>query len=198
MRLMIAVLLAVFAGMVPGSVAAQSGVGVNVGEIQVDQKLSTGGSYNLPSIGVTNTGHDAGDYSVRIGFLRDREELRPSEDWFSFNPHDFRLEPGESRTVGIRVSIPITARAGDYFATIEAFPVPPEGSGVVIGVAAGTKLNFTVNASNPIYGTGVWVYTRVNDRSPYSWVIIGIIVSLPFVYWFRRRLRFRISLERRD
>ena len=121
MRLMIAVLLALFAGMIPGSVAAQSGVGVNVGNIQIDQILSTGGSYNLPSIGVSNTGHDASDYSIRIGFRKDQEELRPSEDWFSFSPHEFRLEPGETHTVSIRVRIPITARSGR---TIDSASVP--------------------------------------------------------------------------
>ena len=198
MRLIVAIVLAVFAGVLPGSVSAQSGVGVNVGKIQIDQKLSTGGSYNLPSIGVINTGHDASDYSVRISFLADQEEQRPPENWFSFSPLEFRLEPGETRTVGIRLKVPVTARSGDYFALVEAFPVPPERTGVVIGIAAATKLTFTVQASNRFFGSALWTYHRVNDRSPYSYVIAGLIVFLPFAFWFRRRLRINISFERRD
>ncbi len=198
MRLVVAVILAVFAGMLPGSVSAQSGVGVTVGSIQIDQKLSSGGSYNLPSIGVINTGHDASDYSVRISTRADQEELRPSEDWFSFSPEEFFLEPGGTQTVSIRVKIPITARSGDYFALVMASPARAEDAGVVIGIAAATKLNFTVQSSNRIIGTARWIYTRLSDSSPYSWIIIGLIIVLPLGYWFRKRLRFNISLEKRD
>ena len=198
MRLLIALLLVAFVGMIPGTVSAQPGVGVTVGKIQIDQKLSSGGSYNLPSIGVINTGHDAGDYRVRISTLSDQDELRPSEDWFSFSPEEFFLEPEGTQTISIRVKIPITARSGDYFALIEASPVRAETGGVVISIAAATKLNFSVQSSNRIIGSARWIYTRVSDGSPYSWIIIGLIIVLPLGYWFRRRLRFNISLERRD
>ena len=198
MRLVVAIILAVMAGLIPAGVSAQSGVGVNVGKIEIDQVLSTGGSYNLPSIGVINTGHDAGDYSVRISYMGDQEEQRPPGEWFSFSPGVFRLEPAESRTVGIRLSIPVSARAGDYFALIEASPKPPEGSGVVIGIAAATKLTFTVRASNPFIGSALWTFNRVNDAAPYSYIVAGLAVFLALAYWIRRKLNIRISFERRD
>ena len=198
MRLVVAIILAVMAGLISAGVSAQSGVGVNVGKIEIDQVLSTGGSYNLPSIGVINTGHDAGDYSVRISYMGDQEEQRPPGEWFSFSPGVFGLEPGESRTVGIRLSIPVSARAGDYFALIEASPKPPEGSGVVIGIAAATKLTFTVRASNPFIGSALWTFNRVNDAAPYSYIVAGLAVFLALAYWIRRKLNIRISFERRN
>ncbi len=198
MRFMVAIVLAVLAGLIPVGVSAQSGVGVNVGKIEIDQTLSTGGSYNLPSIGVINTGHDASDYSVRISYMGDQEEQRPPGDWFSFSPSEFRLEAGESRTVAIRLNIPVAARSGDYFALVEASPKAPEGSGVVVGIAAATKLTFTVRASNPIIGSALWVFNRVNDAAPYSYIFAGLAVFLALAYWIRRRLNIRISFERRD
>ena len=198
MRLVVAIVLSVIAVLIPAGVSAQSGVGVNVGKIEIDQVLSTGGSYNLPSIGVINTGHDAGDYSVRIVYMWDQEEQRPPEEWFSFRPGVFYLEPDETRTVGIRLNIPVSARTGDYFALIEASPKAPEGSGVVIGIAAATKLTFTVRASNPFIGSALWVFSRVNDAAPYSYIVFGTAAFLAFGYWVRRRLNIRISFERRD
>ena len=198
MRLVAAVILTVLAGMMPGAVSAQSGVGVNVGSIEVDQDLAPGGSYNLPSIGVINTGHDPGDYAVRITYLPDQEEDRPPEDWFRFSPEVFPLEPGESQAVGIHVNLPITARPGDYFALVEASPVQPDRPGVVIGVAVATKLSFTVRSSNRFVATVFWVYHRINDRSPYSYIAVGLIALTVVGYYGRRRLRIRISFERRD
>ena len=198
MRLVVAIVLSVIAVLIPAGVSAQSGVGVNVGKIEIDQVLSTGGSYNLPSIGVINTGHDAGDYSVRISYRGDQEEQRPPGEWFSFSPGVFRLEPGETQTVGIRLNIPVSARTGDYFAHIEASPKAPEGSGVVIGIAAATKLTFTVRASNPFIGSTLWTFNRVNDAAPYSYIAAGLAVFLAIAYWVRRRLNISISFERRD
>ena len=150
----ILVILVVALALVPGAAWAQAGVGVNVGTIRVDQDLAPGGIYNLPAIGIINTGKDASDYSVRITYLTDRTEMRPPEDWFSFNPKVFRLEAGEDATVGVSLHVPVAARAGDYFALLEAYPVPADGAGALISVAAATKLSFTVRPSN--FSPGPW------------------------------------------
>ena len=198
MRVVVAIFLAAVVGMMPGSVFAQAGVGVTVGSIQIDQTLSSGGSYNLPSIGVINTGHDAADYKVRISSVADQEELVPSNDWFTFTPEEFMLEPGGTRTISIRVKIPITAQSGDYFALVEASPIRPETGGVVISIAAATKLNFTVQSSNRIIATARWVWTRLSDWSPYSWIVIGIVVLGPLAYFIGRRVQFNVSMKKPD
>ncbi len=197
MRYLMLLLVSILIGLVPGTVWAQGGVGVNVGSIQVDEDLAPGATYHLPSIGVINTGHDASDYSVRISHLADQEQLPPPEDWFSFSPAVFPLEPGETQTVGIRLDIPITARPGDYFALVEAFPVVSDQAGVVIGVAAATKLSFTVRPSNPFLASALWAYYRVNDTAPYSYLTAGLLVLLILGYFGRRHLRIQIRVERR-
>ncbi len=191
------ILLVVALALVPGAVWAQAGVGVNVGSIQVDQDLNPGGTYNLPAIGVINTGNDANDYSLRITYLADRPEMRPPEDWFSFNPPVFRLEPGDDATVGIRVHVPVAARAGDYFALLEAYPVPSGETGVLISVAAATKLSFTVRPSNVFTGSLVWAYHRMNDTSPYSYIVLGLLILVILGFLSRRFIPFKIDVTRR-
>ena len=191
------ILLVVTLALIPGAAWAQAGVGVNVGSIQVDQDLNPGGIYNLPAVGVINTGKDASDFSLRITYLADRPEMRPAEDWFSFTPSVFPLDAGEDRTVGIRLNVPVAARAGDYFALIEAYPVPSGQTGVVISVAAATKLSFTVRPSNVFTGSLVWAYHRVNDSSPYSYIVMGLLILAILGTLARRFLRLQINVTRR-
>ena len=191
------ILLVVGLALVPSAAWAQAGVGVNVGSIQVDQDLAPGGIYNLPAVGVINTGDEASDYSMRITYLADRPEMRPPEDWFSFNPPVFRLEPGEDNTVGIRVHIPVAARSGEYFALLEAYPVPSEQTGAIISVAAATKLSFTVRPSNVFTGSLVWTYHRMNDTSPYSYILLGLLILVILGFLAKRFIRFQINVTRR-
>lgn len=197
MRRLALACLALAIALQPGTAAAQVGVGVTVGRIRVDQPLSPGGSYNLPAIGVINTGGQASDYSVRITYMADQPELRPPQDWFSFRPEVFHLEPDQSHTVGIRLTVPTTARPGDYFALVEAFPIVAERPGVVIGVAAATKLNFTVRHSNQFMATALWVYHRVDDTAPYSYLVAGLLGLGLLIYWGRRIIRLQVRIERR-
>ena len=191
------ILLVVALALLPGAAWAQAGVGVNVGSIQVDQDLAPGGIYNLPAVGVINTGKESSDYSLRITYLAGRPEMRPPEDWFSFNPPVFRLEPGEDNTVGIRVHVPVAARAGDYFALLEAYPVPSGQTGALISVAAATKLSFTVRPSNVFTGSLVWGYHRMNDASPYSYIVLGLLALVVLGLLIRRFLRFQLNVTRR-
>lgn len=191
-------LLALMACLMPVTISAQAGVGVNLGSIQVDEDLAPGGRYYLPFVGVINTGQEASDYSVRISYRTDQEQLRPPTDWFSFSPAVFYLEAGELGTVSIQIDIPITARPGDYFAHIEAFPVMPDEPGVVLGVAAATKLSFSVRSSNWVQASWQWLYHRIDDAAPYSYFMPGLALVLAVGYWVKRRVHIRIRFERRD
>lgn len=181
----------------PGSAAAQVGVGVNVGRISVDEVLSPGGSYTLPRIGVINTGGQASEYSVRVTYRADQEQERPPQSWFSFHPEVFRLEPGESQSVMPRVHVPPTARPGEYAALIEAYPVAEDRPGVAIGVAAATRVDFTVRASNPAMGAALWTYHRFDDAAPYSWAAVVLAVLGGLGLLARRYLRLQLRIERR-
>ncbi len=62
------------------------GVGVNLGKIEIDEPLKPGGIYNFPSLGVLNTGDEPGDYEVEVTYHQDQTQLRPAQEWFSFDP----------------------------------------------------------------------------------------------------------------
>ncbi len=187
-------------GAITGAALAQEGVGVNVGSIEVDEPIAPGGTYRLPSIGVINTGHDPGTYSLRITYLSGQPEMEPAEDWFRFSPDLFVLEPDEAQSVIVSIQLPLTARPGDYFAFVEAFPVreTEEGGGASVGIAAATKLSFTVEQSNVFNASALWVYHRFQDTSPFSYIGIGLLAAALAAFLLFRvgRVRLRFRLER--
>ena len=201
MRVAVAVLgLALAAALLaPASgVGADVGVGVNLGKIDIDDKLAPGGRYNLPALGVINTGDEPGDYEVVISYLGDQEEARPPEDWFEFEPQRFFLEAGDSQLVQIRIVLPSGADPDDYFALIEAHPIADEEAGVTIGVAAATKLTFTVKPSNLLAAWILQVENFIEDGEPWTYVIPISLVLLLVLYLVRRNFRFRFGVERRQ
>ena len=199
-KLLVLALLGLTSLLLPGTALGQAGVGVNVGKIQVDETVSPGGSYTLPSIGVINTGHDAAEYSLRIIYEFEQTALEPAEDWFSFNPGRFRLEPNQSQSVEIVLKLPLTVRPGDYFTFIQAYVVSEVGQGdgwVVVGVAAATRLNFTVKPSNVFSASFLWSFHRFRDASPFSWIGVGIVGALVLGFVFYKFVPIRIQVGRR-
>ena len=176
---------------------AQIGVGVNLGKIEVDKPLTPGGIYHLPTLGVINTGHQAGDYEVEVTYMHEQKELKPAVEWFHFDPQSFPLQAGASQAVAITLSIPLNARPGNYFALIEAHPIV-KGSGVAIGVAAATKLYFSVKPANILVAVQARVVTFSENTSPYSYIGMGVVGFIIVAYLFRRYFRIRFRLERRE
>ena len=177
---------------------ADIGVGVNLGKIDIDDKLAPGGRYNLPSLGVINTGDEPGDYEVVISYLGDQDEARPPADWFEFEPQRFFLEAGASQLVDIRIVLPSGADPDDYFALIEAHPIADEEAGVTIGVAAATKLTFTVKPSNLLAAWILQGQNFIEDGEPWTYVIPASLVLLLLLYLLRRNFRFSFGVERRQ
>lgn len=178
----------------PSPAYAQIGVGVNLGKISVDKPLSPGGTYHLPSVSVINTGEEASDYEVEVTYHYEQKELRPPADWVKFDPKTFHLEPGESQPVAITLSIPVRAEPGDYFAYIEAHPIVKE-EGVAIGVAAATKLYFTVKPSNIF--TAIWhrIKSFFETNAPISYIIPGVVGLILVFFLSRRFVRVRVRVE---
>ena len=200
MRVLALIVLLGALGVLSGTALAQegAGVGVNVGSIQVDEPLSPGGTYRIPPVGVINTGHVASSYSVRITYRFEQEQLEPPEDWFTFSPSEFRLEPADLETVRISVNLPITARPGDYFAFVEAFPVreTEQERGVSLSVAAATRLTFTVEPSNVFSAAFLWVLHHFRDWSPWSYIVLGLVLASIAGFLIIKVFKVRIRLER--
>lgn len=156
---------------------AKIGVGVGLGKIQIDEQLSPGGIYKLPTLPVLNTGDEDGDYEVEVTYLSDQPELRPPAEWFTFTPQKFPLSAGGSQNVEVSLTLPVDVRPGNYFAFLEAHP-KAKGEGVTIGIAAATKLNFTVKPAGVLGAAIERVRSLLENNAPASYVILGIIAGV--------------------
>lgn len=179
-------------------VLAGVGVGVNLGKIEIDEPLKPGGIYNFPSIGVINTGDESADYELAITYHQDQPEFRPAKEWFSFAPASFRLEPGQSQSVAVTLSLPLRIKPGDYFSYLEAHPVIKAGPGTTIGVAAATKAYFSVRPANiwqAIYykTSALWVM-----YAPWTYIVLAIILGAIVIMLFKRFFTFRIGVKKKE
>jgi len=174
MQKILLTLLILVALLFPQTALAKIGVGVGLGKIQIDEELSPGGIYKLPTLPVLNTGDEAGEYQVEVTYLSDQPELRPDTSWFSFTPQSFPLDAGGSQLVDVSLSLPVDVRPGNYFAFLEAHPVA-RGEGVTIGVAAATKLNFTVKPSGVLGAAIERIRSLLENNAPTSYIVIGVI-----------------------
>lgn len=173
------------------------GVGINLGKIEINEPLKPGGIYNLPLIGVINTGDEAGDYELEITYHQDQPELRPNKEWFSFSPNTFYLESGKSKNVATKIELPLNTRPGDYFAYIEAHPIVESRPGTSIGIAAATKTYFTVEPAN-IFSSIIWrIYSLFTIYSPWSYVTLAVVVGAVIIAIFRRFFNFQIGVSKK-
>jgi len=176
---------------------ASVGVGVNLGKIQIDEPLKPGGIYNFPSIGVINTGDTAGEYELAVTYHQDQPQIRPAQEWFSFSPSSFNLEPGRSQSVVVKLTLPVKAKPGDYFAYLEAHPIIKAGPGTTIGVAAATKTYFSVIPAN-IWQAIIWrISSFFTMYAPWTYVVLAIIVAAIIIALFRKFFAFQIGIRRK-
>jgi len=179
-----------------GVALAAVGVGIAPGIIRVDEPLLPGGHYNLPSVSVVNTGTEAGDYEMELARMAEQQELEPPAEYIVISPTHFHLEAGASQTVSLSLSIPAKAKPGDYLAYIEAHPVAGEG-GTSVGVAAATKLYFTIRPSNVWVGVTNAIGNFFTGTAPASYIVLGVVLAGLVVFFLRRRIRVDIRIRRR-
>lgn len=179
----------------PSVSLAKIGVGVGLGKVDIDEELSPGGIYKLPTLPVLNTGDEDGEYQVSVTFREDQEEFRPDTSWFTFSPQSFPLKAGESQQVEVSLTLPLSVRPGEYFAFLEASP-KVSGEGVSVGVAAATKLKFTVKPANILQAIVERIRKLFENNAPTSYIIAGIIVVAGMVIVGRRYVDLRIGLKK--
>jgi len=183
--------------MITPQVFARIGVGVNLGKIEIDEPIKPGGIYNFPNIGVINTGDEAGDYEVAVTYHQDQPELRPSQEWFSFSPSQFHLKPGESKSVSVKLSLPVRVKPGDYFCYLEAHPIIKAGPGTTIGVAAATKTYFTIIPAN------IWqaIYYKISSffemYAPWTYVVLAVTIGTVILTVLRKFFAFQFKIRKR-
>ncbi|MBZ9577698.1 hypothetical protein KJA13_01530 [Patescibacteria group bacterium] len=181
----------------PLMVFAGIGVGVNLGKIEIDEALKPGGIYNFPSIGVINTGDEPGEYELAVTYHQDQPQIRPAQEWFSFSPSSFHLEPGQSQSVAVKLALPVRVKPGDYFAYLEAHPIIEAGPGTTIGIAAATKTYFTIAPAN------IWqaIYYKIASfftmYAPWTYVALAIVIGAIIIVIFRKFFALRIGIKRK-
>ena len=194
--IVVAVLVA-FGAFAGTSAFASIGVGVGAGKISLNEELKPGSIYELPSIPVLNTGDEPSDYGVSIEYNEVQGQMKPDASWFSFTPTTFHLLPGKSQVVKLSVTIPIKTVPGEYFAYLEAHPIASSDVAGVssIGVAAASKLYFTVAPSNFFQGVYYRSISLIKRGAPWTYIVFGLIGLLILVKIFRRFFKFNIAIN---
>lgn len=188
--LLVALFLALVA---PTLVFAGLGVGVGTGKMVVDEPLQPGTIYDLPALAVINTGDIPAAYSVGVSGRESQPELLPKEEWFSFSPTEFDLEPGASQMVQVTLQLPLKVQPGDYFAFVKGFPVPKGEGGASIGLAAAAKLYFTVSPANIFVGLYYRALTLWQRYLPWSNIIAAVILGFFLLRFLRSRFSFSVT-----
>jgi hypothetical protein len=194
--LAIVVSSALLASMPSSTAQAEQGVSVDLGSIAVDQKLSPGGRYRLPTLTVRNVGDVEGDYEVVVEHLNGVTGRDAPAGWFDIEPRNFHLAPQEARLVQVHIELPSGADPGAYNALVEA-RAEPEGEGVRLTAAAGSRVSFEVKPSGLLEAWILQARRSVADWAPWSYVAAGILLLLVIALLVRRFIRLNVGIERR-
>lgn len=179
-------------------VEAKLGVGIGTGKIVVSEKLKPGQIYTLPSVTILNTGDEAGRYGVRISYHEGQKELEPEEDWFVFSPNEFELEPSGAQPVEIKLNLPLNMEPGDYFAYVEGYPTKKADGGVTtIGIAAASKLYFTVEPANYFQAIYYKIISFWNEYQPWTGRITITVAILAIIAVAKKYINIDIKLSNR-
>ncbi len=185
--------------MFPSIALATIGVGVGTGKIVVTEKLHAGIVYKLPSLTVINTGDETAEYSADVAFMEKQPEMKPDKSWFSFEPLNFNLEPGQVQKVEITLTLPLKVVPGKYFAFLEGFPTKKASGGqTTIGIAAASKLYFEITPSNIFQGVYYRVLSLWKNNQPYSNFLGGSVVAVIVIILFRKFLRIEVGFKKNN
>lgn len=175
---------------------ASIGVGVGAGKIMLTQPLKPGTIYQLPSFPVINTGDEGANYGISIEYNEVQAQLKPKQDWFTFSPTTFHLAPGKSQVVQVSVAVPVKAVPGEYFAYLEAHPIKADIAGVTsIGVAAASKLSFTVAPANIFQGIYYRLVSLVTRGAPWTYIAIGLLALWVLIRILKKYFKFNIAIN---
>lgn len=191
------ILLLIVVLVLPLIVFAGIGVGVGIGKIEVDKPLKPGGIYNISPLVIFNTGDEPADYEIGVNYHSKQPQLRPVQEWFSFSPVPFHLEPGQAQNVAVKITLPVKTIPGDYFAYLEAHPIAKAGLGTSIGVAAATKIYFTVMPANIWQAITYRISSFFAMYAPWSYVILAIVLSAIVITIFKKYFSFQFGIRRK-
>jgi hypothetical protein len=174
--------------------AADRGVSLDLGRIEIEQRLTPGGSYRLPVFGVRNPGTEITSYRMGASAVESEDAEAPPESWFEFEPRQLTLKPGETRPVQARLVLPTDADPGDYVALVGA-QIVTEGSGAQVGAAAAARTTFTVEPATTLQAWWLKLKTFLGDAAPWSWLVPALALLALLTFFVRKR--FSLTVARR-
>ncbi|WKZ24935.1 MAG: hypothetical protein QY321_00695 [Patescibacteria group bacterium] len=178
--------------------AQKVGVGVSTGTIRITEELRPGDIYQLPPMTVVNTGEAGASYTVWPGFRAEQAELSFDPEWLQLSPETFYLEPNKTQKVDIVLKLPLRdVEPGEYFSLLTAKPIKTDSPGAQIGVAAATKLYFTVKPSNILQA--IFYRSGVLWRMIYPWnyIILSLLVLGALYYFSKKFIVFDIAIKKK-
>lgn len=178
--------------LLPGAAAADRGVALDLGKLEIAQTLTPGGGYRLPPVGVRNPGDEVTSYRIVVSHVQGQEGRPIPADWFSFEPTELTLKPGITKKVQAHLSLPTGADPGDYEGLLAA-QIVAEGEGAQVGAAAAARVTFSVEAATLL---GAWWYrirTFLSGHEPWTWLIPAILATALLGQQLRRRFSLQIA-----
>jgi hypothetical protein len=185
-------LAAVLSLAVTHTAAASKGVAIDLGRIEIEQKLTPGGSYRLPLMGVRNPGTEATMYELKASPVEVDGRKAPPAGWFHFSPAKLMLKPKETRSVKVRLELPTGADPGDYIALVGP-QIATNGSGAQVGAAAASRVTFSVEPATTLGAYWLKVKTFFSDHALWSYVVPLVLLLALLAYRIRSRFAFRIE-----
>jgi hypothetical protein len=172
--------------------SADPGVAIDTGTIAVDEELTAGNTYALPSFGVRNPGNEETDYRIMVWPVAD-EAPAPDPAWVTFDPDRLTLRPGQNRLIEISLRLPIDAPAADYVALIGP-EIVAEGGGAQVGAAAAARLTFTVKSPGAVEVWWLRLKCFFLDNLP--WTVLAPVALIGALVALRSRRTGRLGTAR--
>jgi hypothetical protein len=172
--------------------AANRGVALDLGKVEIEQALTPGGGYRLPPVGVRNPGDEPTTYRMVVSSVAGQSRSPVPASWVRFSPREVTLRPGETTKVEPRLSLPTGANPGGYEGLLAA-QIVTGGRGAQVGAAAAAKLAFEVESTTLL---GAWWHeltTASAEHSPWTWLVPALLASALAASQLRRRFSFRVE-----
>lgn len=175
-----------------GAASADRGVALDLGKLEIAQTLTPGGGYRLPPVGVRNPGDEVTTYRMTVSSVQGQAGTPVPEDWFDFEPNEVTLEPGQTKKVDTRLSLPTGADPGNYEGLLAA-QIVTEGKGAQVGAAAAAKVTFEVESATLLGAYWYKLSTWFEGNAPWTWIVPAALASLLLAWQLRRNFAFRVE-----
>jgi hypothetical protein len=174
-----------------GAALADRGVALDLGRLDVAQKLTPGGGYRLPPLGVRNPGDEVTSYRIVVSHVEGQAGKPIPEAWVHVKPSELTLKPGRTEKVQARLDLPSGANPGDYEGLLAA-QIVTKGKGAQVGAAAAAKLTFSVEASTWLGAQWYRIRTFLSGHEPWTWLIPALLATALLGWQMRRRFAFQV------